>query len=200
MEADDKTMPSGDESARLILDNEKPPDYTIDIEKAADPQEQSQENKGRQFLIWTVINTLATIAIVSSSHDAYRDSHHLGLHEQRDLQGSFLAQESVDICSFPLRCNDWNVMVPIEAERWHVYALASIFRRDAATRRCHVPQRHLAEPVVEFLVRGVLPIGPGLAHTVDCYYQFRVLRHRHASTSCIFASANMSWGRNHVVL
>jgi hypothetical protein len=83
METDDKTteLPSGDESARLILDNEKPPEYTIDIEKAADPQEQSQENKGRQFLIWTTINTLATIAIVSSSHGLYRNSHRPGLYE-----------------------------------------------------------------------------------------------------------------------
>lgn len=58
---------SVEESARLIAEIEEPPAYTIDVEKAQPSEEPAKENKSRQFLIWTAINTLATIAIVSHS-------------------------------------------------------------------------------------------------------------------------------------
>jgi hypothetical protein len=54
---------SQDENAHLVQELEKPPTYA-DIAEA-EQQAPAKDNKGRQFLIWTVINTLATIAIVS---------------------------------------------------------------------------------------------------------------------------------------
>lgn len=60
----DETEPLVQEKEpELEQEQEKPPQYT-DVAQA-ESQTPPKENKGRQFLIWTVINTLATIAIVS---------------------------------------------------------------------------------------------------------------------------------------
>lgn len=72
---------SEDEATHLVRDEEqeKPPTYAdvADAEK----QEAPKENKGRQFLIWTIINTLATIAIVSAPDSSQRGTDLAGLHK-----------------------------------------------------------------------------------------------------------------------
>ena len=66
MSSNTSSRSSQDETARLYTSDELPPEYSSDVEKGLQTPEPVKDNKGRQFLVWTVINTLATIAIVSS--------------------------------------------------------------------------------------------------------------------------------------
>lgn len=61
---------SEDEATHLVQEQEKPPQYADVAE--AEKQQPAKEHKGRQFLIWTIVNTLATIAIVSARDLALR--------------------------------------------------------------------------------------------------------------------------------
>ena len=66
-----ETSLSGDEGTSFLEENENadelPPEKDGDIEKGEDPPSQSEKKKASslQFLGWTVVNTLATIGIVS---------------------------------------------------------------------------------------------------------------------------------------
>jgi hypothetical protein len=55
---------SQSEGSSLVNSDEEPPQYQ-DVEKAVEAAPKPKDQKGRQFLIWTVVNTLATIGIVS---------------------------------------------------------------------------------------------------------------------------------------
>jgi solute carrier family 35, member E3 len=55
---------SHDEGASLVSRDDEPPQYQ-DVEKAIEAAPKPKDQKERQFLIWTVVNTLATIGIVS---------------------------------------------------------------------------------------------------------------------------------------
>ena len=140
-----------------------------DVEKAktlAPNNEKIHEGRTR-FLVWIVVNTLATIGIVRVRHgQTYFILTERGVHEQGHLRRPQAPAEPVNIRRFPLHHHRADFVCCLKTIYQHVHTISSELRQHDTIEPCNVFECGLAEPLISILLRRILPDRPRIADAI----------------------------------
>lgn len=176
-------------------------DGLLPIQEEAKPK----RSGGMMMLVWILVNTFATIGIVSIACPAGKSKQAdmlgwQGIRQQSPLRRSTVQTRTTELRNVPLRSDNATTLPAVTAEMGLLRGQKGQDNGNAAISHIFLSPGCLTKLLTRLFLRRLLPDGAGPTNTIRCSHQLFHLQAKYPQDCSLHPDPGLSWSEYLIIL